>query len=166
MATNRKKAAAPRRLGKQLSELAGKDIRAGEEHLIHLTFPIASSTRESGQVTFDRIFFPGRFCSPMDLLDVAGNTSTGVDGKRVFRLSDFLCSTNNAFAAPVNLVVTPRSASPCYATSTLTLVPNPTLPTAFSDVEITIFTWAPNGSPAPSVSVDWRCRLVQFQIIL
>ena len=166
MATNRKKSAAPQRIGKQLSELAGRDIRAGEEHLIHLTFPIASSTVEPGQVTFERIFFPGKFCSPATLLDVAGNTSTLTDGKRVFRLSDFLCSTNNSFAPPVNLVATPRSASPGYATSTLTLVPNPAFPGAFIDVEITIFTWAPNGSPAPSVSVDWRCRLVQIPIIL
>ena len=102
----------------------------------------------------------------MKLLDVAGNSGTLSDGKRTFLLSDFLCSTNNSFAAPVNLVATPRATSPCYATSTLTLVQNPTLPSAFSDVQITIFTWAPNGSPAPSVSVDWRCRLVQFDIIL
>jgi len=121
---------------------------------------------DEGQVTYERIFLPGKTCSPSELLDVAGNSSTGADGKRVFRLSDFLCSTSNNFAAPVNLVATPRSTSPCYATSTLTLVPNPALPTAFNDVEITIFTWAPNGSPAPSVSVDWRCRLVQFEVIL
>ena len=166
MASRSRKAAAPRQLEKQLSALAGKDIGAGDAHLLHLIFPIASSTVDAGQVTFERIFLPGKSCSAMDLLDVAGNTSTGADGKRVFLLSDFLCSTINNFAAPVNLVATPRSASPCYATSTLTLVQNPTLPFAFSDLQITIFTWAPNGSPAPGVSVDWRCRLGTVNIVL
>jgi hypothetical protein len=168
MATNRRKAAAPAagRIAKQLGELAGKEIRASEEHLIHLIFPIASTTVEPGQVTFERIFFPGKSCSPRDLLDVAGTSSTGADGKRVFLLSEFLCSTINNFAAPVNLVATPRSANPGYATATSTLVPNPALPGAFSDVQITIFTWAPNGAPGPNVAVDWRCRVVQIPIIL
>jgi hypothetical protein len=166
MAANRKKSPAPGRIAKQLSDLAGKEVRASEEHLIHLIFPIASSSVEPGQVTFERIFFPGKTCSPRDLLDVAGTSSTGADGKRVFLLSDVLCSTINNFAAPVNLVATPRSAIPCYATTTSTLVPNPALPGAFSDVQITIFTWAPDGSPSPAVAVDWRCRVVQIPIIL
>jgi hypothetical protein len=45
-------------------------------------------------------------------------------------------------------------------------VPNPSLPNTFKDVQMTVLSWAPIGSPAPQVSVDWHCRLVQFQIIL
>lgn len=163
-----KNAAKLKQLKKQLDDLAGKNLDVSAEQLIHFIFPIASqSIDDPGTVTFQRIFFPfpGKSCSQMRLLDVAGNSSTGDDGKRVFLLSDFLCSTNNAFAAPVSLVATPRSASPCYATTTLTLVPNPALPTSFSDVQITVFAWNPNGSPAPGVSIDWRCRLPSFEII-
>jgi hypothetical protein len=33
-------------------------------------------------------------------------------------------------------------------------------------VEVTVCAGKPNGSPAPGISIDWRCRLVSFQIIL
>jgi hypothetical protein len=46
------------------------------------------------------------------------------------------------------------------------LVPNPNVPGAFSDLQITVFTFKPNGTAAPNVSFDWRCRLLQFQTIL
>ena len=162
-----KKAAQLNKLQKELEDLAGKDIDISLDKLMHFIFPIAShSYDDTGEVTFQRIFYPGKSCSQMRLLDVAGNSSTADDGKRVFLLSDFLCSTNNSFAAPVNLVATPRSTSPCYTTTTLNLVPDPSQPNFFTDVQITVFTWSPNGSPAPNVSVDWRCRLVSFEIIL
>jgi hypothetical protein len=154
-------------LRRQLNELAGRQIDVSDENLIHFIFPIASSSvDDAGEVTFERIIFPGKSCSQMQLLDVAGNSTTGDNGQRMFLLSDFLCSTLNSFAAPVNLVATPRASSPAYATTSLTLVPNPTPPNTFKDVQITLFTWTPAGAPAPGVSVDWRCRLVQFNIIL
>ena len=46
------------------------------------------------------------------------------------------------------------------------LVPNQSVPGAFSDLQITVFTFKPNGTAAPNVSFDWRCRLLQFQTIL
>jgi hypothetical protein len=154
-------------LRRQLNELAGRQIDVSDENLIHFIFPIASSSVDDpGEVTFERIFFPGKSCSQMRLLDVAGNSTTGANGQRVFLLTDFLCTTQNSFAAPVNLVATPRSSSPCYTTTSLTLVPDPTLPNTFKDVQITVFTWNPAGAPAPGVSVDWRCRLVQFTLLL
>ena len=167
MGIDTKKASQLDKLRKDLQDIAGKEVDISPDRLINFIFPIASSSFDDpGDVTFERIFFPGKSCSPMRLLDVAGNSSTAADGKRVFLLSDFLCSTNNSFAAPVNLVATPRSTSPCYATTTLNLVPNPSAPNFFSDVQITVLSWSPNGSPAPNISVDWRCRLVSFQIIL
>jgi hypothetical protein len=152
-------------LRRQLDELAGKQVDVSDDNLIHFTFPIASSSVEDGSVTFERIIFPGKTCSQMQLLDVAGDSTTGGNGQRAFRLSDFLCSTLNSFAAPVTLVATPRATTPCYVTTSLTLVPNPALPGTFTDVQITLFTWQPAGTPAPGISVDWRCRLVSFPII-
>jgi hypothetical protein len=166
MENDHKKAHLLKELRRQLNELAGRQIEASDEHLLHFIFPIASSSvDDQGSVTFERIIFPGKTCSQMQLLDVAGTSTTGDDGRRVFLLSDFLCSTVNSFAAPVNLLATPRSTNPCYATTTLTLVPDPALPNAFKDVQITLFTWGSAGAPAPGVNVDWRCRLVQFNIV-
>jgi hypothetical protein len=77
--------------------------------------------------------------------------------------SDFICSTINSFAEPVNVVVMPNATTPCYAH---VLVPNPNVPGAFNDLRITVFTWKPNGTAAPNVSFAWRCRLLSIQIIL
>jgi hypothetical protein len=167
MEIDTKKEAKLKELKKQLDGLAGKELDLSTEQLVQFIFPVASqSYDDTGAVTYQRIIFPGKSCQQMRLLDVAGSSSTGDDGKRVFLLSSFLCSNLNSFAAPVNLVATPRSASPCYTTTTLRLVPTPNVPNAFSDVEVTVFAWKPNGSPAPGISIDWRCRLVSFQIIL
>ena len=114
---------------------------------------------------------PGKSCSqasalPANLFDVSSRSSTGADGKAVFLLSDFICSTINSFAEPVNVVVTPNTTTPCYATMTHVLVPNPNVPGAFKDLQITVFTFKPNGTAAPNVSFDWRCRLLSIQTIL
>ena len=61
-----------RELRRQLNEVAGRPIDLSDEKLIHLIFPIASSSVDDpGEVTFERIFFPGKSCSQMRLLDVA-----------------------------------------------------------------------------------------------
>jgi hypothetical protein len=159
-------AAQLKKLQKQLEEIIGKDLDLSVDKLVNFIFPVASYDFEDGQVTFQHIFLPRKSCSDRPLLDVAGNSSTAADGKRVFLLSDFICSTHNSFGAPVNLVATPRSEKPFYTTTALKLVPNPAAPGSFNDLEITVFTWTPNGSPAPDVSVDWRCRLVSFPVIL
>jgi hypothetical protein len=147
-----------------LNRSSGKHLDLSVEKLINFIFPVASHDYQNGEVTFQHIFLPGKSCSNMRLLDVAGNSSTADDGKHAFLLSVCIC-TQNLFAAPVNLVATPRSEKPCYTTTMLNLVPSPTWPGFFSDVQITVFTWSPNGSPAPNVSVDWRCRLPWPEII-
>src|SRR4051794_34850596 len=118
MVIDQTNAAQLKELQKQLEEIAGKDLDLSMEKLINFIFPVASHDYDDGQVTFQHIFLPGKSCSRMQLLDVAGNSSTADDGKRVFLLSDFICSTQNLFAAPVNLVATPRSEKPCYTTTT------------------------------------------------
>jgi hypothetical protein len=35
----------------------------------------------------------------------------------------------------------------------------------FTDLEITLLAWSSGGSPAPEVVIDWRCRLVEVDII-
>jgi hypothetical protein len=145
------------KLQKQLEKIAGKDLDLGVEKLRNFIYPAASHDIQDGEVTNLGIFWPIKNCSNWQLLDVAANSSTADNGKRTFLLTDFVCD-QNLFAPPVNLVATPRSEKPCYTTTNINPVPSPT-PGYYSDVQITVFTWSPDGSPAPNVSVDWRCRL-------
>lgn len=158
-------------LKKQLESISGQKIDASPEQLFPLFFRVSLSTAEDGTVMSRSIFFPSKSCVqasglPASLLDVSSRSSTGADGKRVFLLSDFICSTINSFAEPVSVVVTPNTATPCYATMTHALVANPSFPGSFNDLQITVFTWKPDGTAAPNIGFDWRCRLLSFQIIL
>ena len=157
-------------LRKQLESASGQQIEASDEQLLNLFFRVSLSSSEDGTVMSRSIFFPSKSCTQASslaasLLDVSSSSSTSTSGQRTFLLTDFICSTVNSFAAPVSLVVTPNTATPCYATMTHTLVPNPGAPGSFNDLQIVVYTWSPTGQPAPNISFDWRCRLLSFQII-
>jgi hypothetical protein len=97
-------------------------------------------------------------CYPSNLLDVAGSGTTGSDGTATLLLSEFVClaplpGQYYSLALPVDVVATPYSADPFFLTLQHALVNNST------DVEIKILTWAADGSAAPEVSFDWRCRV-------
>ena len=62
-------------------------------------------------------------------------------------------------------MATPFSARPVSVTTQYKLVPDPTVAGAFIDLEITLMAWSSGGSPAPEVVIDWRCRLVEVDII-
>jgi len=165
MATDPDKAAKVVALKKQIEEIAGHEIDVSPEQLFQIAAPFALSTSEDGMVKWWRFFpEPQRFCvATGDLLDVSGSSVAGADGKSVFRLSGFACAqldrTIVGFAEPINVVATPRATSPSFLTMTSALVNNA------SDVEITVLAWNPNGSAAPNVSFDWRCRVVSIQNI-
>ena len=151
----------------QLEKATGKESDVAAEQLAFFSFPVGSSFyEENSQTTWRWIIFEGKFCnSPVRLLDATGRTATGADGKRVFLLSDFICSDTNSFAEPVFLLATPKTATACYVTLMHELVRNPDSP-IFNDLQITAFTWKPNGEPAPNIPFDWRCRVVSNIIIL
>lgn len=167
MANDDKVSASLTELKTQLEKISGKEIDASAEQLKLFSFPVGSAFyEENSQVASRRIIFPGKFCtSPVTLLDASGHSSTGGDGKRVFRLRDFICSDLNSFSEPVFLLATPKTTSACYITLTHHLIQNPDNST-FNDVEITAFTWKPNGEAAPNIAFDWRCRVVSNPIIL
>jgi hypothetical protein len=131
-----------------------------------LSFPVATYSIAPGLVTSFRIFFPGKSCADASLLDVAGSGTTGADGKSVFRVTQFICSDINSFAAPVNVLVTPNAAQPVYVTRTHALIDDPNQIGNFNDLEIVVHSWGPGGQPIPNIAFDWRCRLVQIPIIL
>jgi hypothetical protein len=160
-------------LKKQLEAISGAEIDASPEQLIQLFFRVSLSSSGDGVVMSRSIILPGKSCvqtsafqPPASLLDVSSRSSTGADGKRVLLITDFICSTLNLFSEPVSLVVTPNSATPCYATMTHSLVPNPSAPGSFNDLQITVFTWNAQGVAAPDISFDWRCRLLSLGIIV
>jgi hypothetical protein len=153
-------------LKKQIEKITGTQIDAGPEQLAIFSFPAGSAFyEESSQVLWRRIIFPGKFCvSPVTLLDASGRSSTGTDGKIVFLLSSFICSDLNSFSEPVYLLATPHVAQACYMTVTHAIVPDSNHP-GYNDVQITAYSWGPNGTAAPNISFDWRCRVVSNPII-
>jgi len=117
------------------------------------------------QVTSRRIISSGNLgTAPLTFLDASGRASTGPDGRRVFRLSDFICDISS-FSEPVFLIATPKTSRACHVTLTHELIEHPGDPGSFSDVEITAFTWTPNGTADPDIAFDWRCRVVSNPII-
>jgi|SRR5690242_4502740 hypothetical protein len=152
----------------QLEKISGTQIEASADQLAFFSFPVGSAFyEENSQITSRFVVLPGKFCTtPRTLLDATGRTSTGADGKRVFRLSDFICSSLNSFSEPVFLLATPKTATPCYITLTHQLIKDPNNPNSFNDVEITAFTWKPGGEADPNIAFDWRCRVVSNPIIL
>lgn len=153
-------------LKKQLESIAGKKIDIMEEQLIKLFFNVASFSGQDGNVTTTSIILPSKNCYNTGLLDVSGYSFTGADGKRIFLLSEFICTDAvPLYLEPANVVVTPNATSPCYATMSRRLTPNPNAPGIFSDVQITVFTWDPSGAPAPNIGFDWRCRVPQVTLL-
>jgi hypothetical protein len=153
-------------LRRRLTDLAGEDVVLTDQQILNIFFPIGATTSTEGSVAFRSVILPRKFCRNETLLDASGQSVTGASGSVTFLLSDTLCSTVNDFAGPVNLEATPVIAKPVYVTSQYALVPNAGSPGSFNDLQITLMTWGPNGSPAAGVAVDWRCRLVAVPIIL
>jgi hypothetical protein len=177
MDTDVEKLAKLAEIKKQLEEIAGRKTDLSAEQLLTVSFPIASSTlltsaaltleNDDAWITNERIgaILPV-FCTDCRLLDTSGSTETGTDGKDVFLLSNFLCNRLggiSSFAEPVNLLATPRGASPTYVTMTHELIKDPAQ-SAFTDVRITAFSWNSDGTSAPNVRFYWRCRVATITI--
>ena len=154
---------------KQIEAIVGHEIDPGVERLIKFYYPAGSYAiffqDESAQACWRRIFpFPSKDCSIVHLLEATGVSSTLADGKRVFQVSDVVCpqGVTFGFAEPINIVATPLAESPIFLTMSYALIPQGPDPSFKLDVQITVFAWNANGSPAPNVLFDWRCRAVIF----
>jgi hypothetical protein len=149
---------------KQLEALTGHKIDFSAEQLVKvLRYPIGAYDYTDGSAAWRWILWPeGKTCSDATLLDASGVSFTGADGTSVFLLSDFVCFSQygRSLAEPINVVATAQSTGPFFVTATHALINNGT------DVQITVFAWDAKGAAAPSVTVDWRCRVVSNPIIL
>jgi hypothetical protein len=154
-------------LKKQIETIVGHEIDPGVERIITLFHPAGSYAvfwmDQSAQACWRRLFpFPGKDCSIVRLLEATGVSSTLADGKRVFQVSDVVCPEGVlwSFGEPINVIATPLAESPIFLTMTYSLVPQGPDPSFRPDVQMTVFTWNADGTPAPNVSFDWRCRAV------
>jgi hypothetical protein len=109
---------------------------------------LGSITQQSTEQALPNICFPG------NLLDVGGIGTTAGNGRSLYRLSHFICPTGGVFHAPVNIVATAFSSTPCFLTVTHTFLNNG------ADIEITIFAWDAKGAAVPGITFHWRCRVV------
>ncbi len=143
-----------------LQAIVGRELSAEETARIRFIHAVASSTSDDGTTTLRNLIVPRpNSCYGTRYLDVAGFATTGSDGTRQFRLTDFLCHTGERFGQPINVVATPLSDRPRFLTLRHTLVNDG------EDVEIQVWSWDTGGTPAASVSFDWRCR-VELPIII
>ena len=161
--------AEPAEIKKHIETIVGHEIDPGAERVIKFSLPLGSYAvlwmDESAQACFRRIFpVPGKECSIVQLLDAVGVSSTLADGKRVFQVSDVVCpqGVTFGFAEPINIVATPRAESPNLPHHDLLADTAGSGSIIHPDVQITVFAWNANGSPAPNVVFDWRCRAVIF----
>jgi hypothetical protein len=166
MAKKSKEAPTAASIKEQLEAIVGHKIDASEQQLAKFSYPIGLFDLWGGWAVSKSVFpFPRKSCSQHLFVDVGGVSSTLPDGKRVFRLSDFICDLFDkrlGFVEPVNVVATPRAERPVFLTVTYAPVPPEPQVTYIPDVQITVFAWGANGAPAPNVEFDWRCRAVGF----
>ena len=146
---------------KQLEAIMGTKIADDALPLITLFQDVAISTNTPSRTTQRNLIanFPNR-CTDSRVLDVSGFAQTLNNGQIVFKLSNFLCPAGEIFSLPINVLATPIASRPFYVTVLHTLINNNT------DVEIKVFSWNPNGSPAPNVPFNWRCRVEFPHVIL
>ena len=158
----------PEEAKKRLEAIAGRPLET--EQLRAFRFPVGAFDYTLGSSAWrSLIVFPqsGLRCNEANLLDASGLATTGANGEATFLVSSFVClPLVRAFAAPISVLATARSDSPFFVTTTCTLVPDPNNAASANDLQITLYAWDANGKPAPSVSIDWRCRLVSLPIIL
>jgi hypothetical protein len=160
---------------KQVETIVGHEIDPGVERLVKFFYPSGSYAIFGGQIESESIHacwrriypFPNKVCSIVPtLLEATGVLSTLADGKRVFHVSDVMCPQGEGVSfgsgEPINVVATPLGESRIFLTMTYLLIPQGPDPLVHPDVQMTVFAWNPDGSPAPNVMFDWRCRAVWF----
>ncbi|WP_157465201.1 hypothetical protein [Deinococcus apachensis] len=145
-------------LEKHFEAILGRDLSADkDDQQIVLREYIALNSTNDGWVTSRETGTTGnstKMCrqSSNPLLDVSGLSHTDANGTIQFLLEDFFCTSNPYYSLPLNFVATPRSRLPVFLTMMRRVTNN-------STVQIEVMSWNFNGSPAPNVSFDWRCRI-------
>ncbi|ARV61202.1 hypothetical protein BZZ01_23605 [Nostocales cyanobacterium HT-58-2] len=114
---------------------------------------------------------PSRSCEQVDQFFLYGSGMTGENGQAKISLSDYLCDTNLNMQGAERFslrdlpwfLTTPVAIKPCYLTHSVELVAAPVppggawIPDAPADIFIQVYSWLPNGDPAPYTQFSWHC---------
>jgi hypothetical protein len=162
--------AEPADIKKNIETIVGHEIDPGVERSIKFFYPAGSYTvfgqvvPEGVHACWRRIYpFPNKVCSGgIPLLEATGVSFTLADGKRVFHVSDVVCpqGVSFGFGEPINVIATPHAQSQTFLTMTYSVIPQGPEPLIYPDVQMTVFAWNADGSPAPNIEFDWRCRAI------
>ena len=101
---------------------------------------------------FDPDLGPGelrRECRGSQSIDLGGRAATDASGKLTWKLSDFVCESDQVYSHPVSFVATPFSADPVSLTALVQSIG--------PDLVVEVFTWDSSGAAAPQVPFAWRC---------
>ena len=91
-----------------------------------------------------------RRCLDSPSIDLGGRATTDDSGKRIWKLSDFVCGADAlVYHRPVSFVATPLSETPVSITVSVR--------STGSDLVVNVFSWDRSGDPAPRVFFSWRC---------
>lgn len=150
---------------KQIEAVVGKEVTGEAFRRLNFWSAVASynfTFTDSYTTWMNLIVALPKICNSTPLLDVSGFAATGTDGKRTFRLKDFVCLDDFQYtlAPPINVIATPVSTDPVFLTVEHTFIQDAT------NIEIKVATWDANGTPAPNIGFDWRCRVVYMPAIL
>jgi hypothetical protein len=146
----------------QLEAILDRKLGDEELQLIPLIESFAIHTiTECTVVQRNIILATPNSCYGSRVMDISSYAVTGSNGQSVLRLTKFMCpSSDERFHGPINVVATPFSTKPFFVTVSHSLINNG------ADVEIKVFAWKPNGTPAANVTFHWRCRVERPIIIL
>jgi hypothetical protein len=152
------------RFASALDEIPGEELADAEVDEVEprVVTRVAAYFIADGKVT-NRTSEDGKGCPNKTILDVAGSSVTGANGKVEVRLNNFHCVESNfvRYQGPIHLVATPRSGSiPCWVTVETELVPGGLND---DDIIIRLFSWKPGGNPLGNIRVQWRCMVPFFE---
>lgn len=104
----------------------------------------------------DPVISPPSQCQERECIDLSGIASTGSDGRKTWRFTDYNCYSDAIPEEPASFIATPVTDRPIHLTAKITFQSSP------KDLVVEIFTWDANGNPAPSVRFSWRCRVIRI----
>lgn len=152
----------PDELRGHFEAILGRDLGPVDPGEVALRENVGAFTIQDGRVARREIGTTGdstKGCFDRRILDVGGVGRTGSDGTAVLRLRDFSCGEFQ-FEFPVTFVATPRVREPALVTMERRLVGDR------EDVEITVWSWTPEGQARPGTSFDWHCRVPYEEVFV
>lgn len=139
------------------------DLRFIERDALSKAQPATIHTTDRTPVIFDpdhgTPVSPRESCKEAGTMDIGGKSTTGADGRFRWKLTAFICEGPFTLTEePVAFVATPRAVAPVLMTTNTVAAGN--------DLEIDVFSWTTEGTPAPFTRFSWRCWLQLPPVIL